>query len=845
MVQEDMLKTPYGEYPATVFEKGHVRIYVDPILSERLEEGGSDIVTKSAPGIPGMHMERTFPYAGVFEARTRAAGLHRWYDVWFDEDTPLTKAAMSLDDVPGVMEVEYRPVTMKAYDETVTYASASPKAIPEGFPFDDPQFNKQWDMYNDGSMAKSEKGCDVNVVPLWKTGVVGNSDVIVCVVDTGVDFDHEDLAPNIWSDPKRPDVHGWNFFDKSSNIIKGEHGTHVAGTIAAVNNNGTGVCGIAGGDYAKGIPGVKIISAQIFKDGEKGGGHGAEAIKWGADHGAVISQNSWGYDEIDYVPASDRGAIDYFNTYAGFDENGNQVGPMAGGLVVFAAGNENKDFGAPAFYEGALAVGSVGSDFVRAYYSCFGDWVDVAAPGGDAQKGFQILSTLPDNRYGQMQGTSMACPHVSGVAALIVSKLGGQGFTRDMLWSRIVNTANDKTMKQNRNFPVGPLVDAEMALLAGGSIAPDKVTDLQANLIRSNIVSFSLTVPGDEDDGKAYGINLYYSDKPITDLTLVPHSLIAVGDLEAGDRLEDIVELGFNTTYYLACTAMDRIGNRSELSNQVSITTGENHPPKVETSDPLKFTLKSHETRILTFTYSDIDGHGVHAKLDKGSPADSLQFAKNMVQTVEVDALRAEPGTYTSLLHVLDDYDLETPLSYTYTILPNHGPKLIKDLDDMVFGAKGELQEVDLGNVFTDEDGEVLSFTTESSDNEILNLHYREGKLFVTALKFGYASGKVTATDARGESVSSSFSTLARDGKEPIDIYPTTVTDNNLLIRTAEDAQVKIEIVNEAGARVIDSSVNASPFSPGIVNLDKLGGGPYTVKASWNGKTATQNIVKL
>ena len=411
LLQEELLETPSGEYTASLFEKGHVRIYVDPATAERIELTGTPealITTKAAAVLGQVRMERTFPYAGKFEKRTREAGLDRWYEVWFDEGAPLTKAGFSLEQIPGILEVEYRPITRKAYDETVTYLDAAPAAAPAGFPFDDPSFDKQWDMYNDGAASGKEAGCDINVVPVWKQYTTGKSDVIVCVVDGGIDCEHEDLAANLWCDPNRPSIHGYNFMDGGATIVASQHGTHVAGTVAAVNNNGTGVCGIAGGDFANGVPGVRLMSAQIFKDGEEGGGNGARAIKWGADHGAVISQNSWGYEEIDYVPNSDRMAIDYFNTYAGMDENGYQVGPMAGGLVVFAAGNENTDFGAPAYYEGALAVGSVGADFFRAYYSCYGDWVDVAAPGGDYQKGYQIYSTLPGNKYGLMQGTSMA-----------------------------------------------------------------------------------------------------------------------------------------------------------------------------------------------------------------------------------------------------------------------------------------------------------------------------------------------------------------------------------------------------------------------------------------------------
>lgn len=848
LLQEELLETPAGKYDAALFEKGHVRIYVDAVTAEKIERGGTPeamIPTKAARVLGNVRMERTFPYAGKFEKRTREAGLDRWYDVWFDESAPLTKAALSLGDIPGVLEVEYRPITCKLYDETVSYVSPAPAAIPAGFPFDDPNFDKQWDLYNDGGAAGKVAGCDINVLPVWQDYTTGSPDVIVCVVDGGIDCDHEDLAANLWNDPNRAGVHGFNFMDNSINIIKSDHGTHVAGTIAAVNNNGKGICGIAGGDFAKGIPGVRLMSAQIFKDGEEGSGNGARAIKWGADNGAVISQNSWGYPTLDYVTPSDRAAIEYFNTYAGMDENGFQVGPMAGGLVVFAAGNENKDYGSPGYYEGALSVGAISADFYRAYYSNYGDWVDVAAPGGDYQKGFQIYSTLPDNKYGNMQGTSMACPHVSGIAALIVSKCGGDGFTRNMLWNRIINTVKDLST-HNRNFPVGGLVDVTAAILAEGSTPPEPVTDFKASLINADFVRFSLTVPEDEDDVKAFGINIYYSTDPFSETTMLPCKRFLVEDRKAGDKMEGVLSgLEFRTTYYLACEAYDRIGNRSALSNLTVVTTGENHEPTIATDDALNFTLKSHETHWLTFRYTEPDGHGVHAKLDKGSAADSLYQMQGLTQKIEVNALRTQPGTYTGLLHVFDDYEKETTLSYTYTIQSNHEPKVVGHIDDMVFGSKGEVQTVDLSKVFSDADGETLIYTTLSSDNDILNLHVREGVLYVTALKYGYAFGTVAAADARGETVSVNFKTLSRDGSKAIDIYPTAITDGNLYIRTATDQSVSVQIISETGTVVLEKSQTATPFSPAILDLSGLGSGPYAVKVTLGGETLVQNIVKL
>ena len=186
--QEETLETPAGTYPATLFETGHVRVFVDPETAGQLEQTGTPealIATKAASILGKVRMERTFPYAGRFEKRTHDAGLDRWYDVWFDEETPLTKAALSLGDIPGILEVEYRPVTRKAYDETVTYLTASPSAAPDGFPFDDPSFDKQWDLYNDGHASGMEQGCDINVLPVWKNYTTGRADVIVGVVDGG------------------------------------------------------------------------------------------------------------------------------------------------------------------------------------------------------------------------------------------------------------------------------------------------------------------------------------------------------------------------------------------------------------------------------------------------------------------------------------------------------------------------------------------------------------------------------------------------------------------------------------------------------------------------------------
>ena len=115
----------------------------------------------------------------------------------------------------------------------------------------------------------------------------------------------------------------------------------------------------------------------------------------------------------------------------------------------------------------------------------------------------------------------------------------------------------------------------------------------------------------------------------------------------------------------------------------------------------------------------------------------------------------------------------------------------------------------------------------------------------MTALKYGYAAGTVTATDARGQAVKISFQTLARDGSKAIDIYPTTLTDGKLYIRPAVDQSVSATILSESGAVVFEKSLSASPFSPAVLDLSGLGAGPYSVKVSFGSETLIQNIVKL
>ena len=441
-------------------------------------ESGDPELDRIAASLGATEVRRVFHEGGRFAERRRKFGLHLWYDVKFDDTLPVSRAQAELGSLSAVAHVQ--PVyTIRMFDagntlpEEAVYVPAQRRAERAGAgPFDDPGLPKQWHYNNDGSGTKWVEGSDINLFEAWEV-TAGDPSVIVAVTDHGVEYDHPDLAGNMWVNEAElngtpgvdddnngyvDDIYGWNVILDSGTINPGTHGTHVAGTVAAVNNNGIGVCGVAGGTGNG--DGARIMSLAIFDSTSANAGSYPDAYAYAADNGAVISQNSWGYTAgtisvTDWTRGSYSAlsrAMEYFNKYAGLDENGNQTGPMAGGIVLFAAGNDaSSEVCYPAADANAISVGATAFTGAPAYYTNYGTWVQISAPGGDqmlsnAYGGVYSTSVAADGSSGYegSQGTSMACPHVSGACALAVSYYYGaekrKGLTGEMLRQALLSS---------------------------------------------------------------------------------------------------------------------------------------------------------------------------------------------------------------------------------------------------------------------------------------------------------------------------------------------------------------------------------------------------------------------
>ena len=873
------------------YQKGVLRVQLSEALCQSITEETEEsyqrikeVLESELGDITILSSERLFPHAGKFEKRTREMGMHLWYVVKFDPTIPATRISRSFAKSSHVVKIEQVPVTVHYKAEVMpNYADLLAKAATRNgnndTPFNDPLLPQQWHFRNEGLYPNYLPGADINVYPLWKNNLTGNPDVIVCVVDNGVDYMHEDLKDNMYinmgelngtdgedSDGNGyvDDLYGYNFVDNTGIIERSDHATHVAGVIAAVNNNGIGVGGIAGGN---GTPnsGVKIMTAQIFTKTRSS--DGAVAIKYGADNGAVISQNSWGYPNLTETPETDRLAIEYFRKYAGVDENGNQTGPIRGGIVVFASGNESRPYSSPGSCELAVSVTGVTPNFTKANYSNYGAYATIAAPGGSVLSEYGteslggVLSTVANNEYGRLQGTSMACPHVSGAFALLVSQVANSG-EKEVTGQELI----DKLVKNARPIDnYNPLYEGQLGSgmvdlyrAAGGSsqYAPERVSGFTLLSHTHSTASFEWTVPNDQDDLNNIGFRIYYSNEPLSGLDFnnlpatVQYEEIGESVPTAGSKMSSRIRgLQPSGTYYFAVQAYDFSGNKAPISDVIIATMADNRAPIITARDGEELYVKTTGTGRLRFEVADPENEEMEVEFEAGSEAESFVLSSNVV-TFFINGSVVPLGTYTSTMTVKDKYNATSKTTITYHIVKESAPqKTEKELS--LVNIIGTLQQhrVKWTEYVVDTDGDELTANISVADEAIASAEIEGDDIVFNTKAYGTTTCVLEVKDRNNPAVVIEF-TLAcnREGAQPdleLQLYPNPVRES-LNIKPNESATGQFKVFNASGATVL--SLQQLELTGGVaktIDMSGLRAGQYVVLFESNGRTIRKTITKL
>ena len=491
---------------------------------------GQDVVSSEIKGLDVQSLTPVFRYNDSNAKYIKKYGLDRWFRIAF-EGEDITGAARTLAEMNAVSTVQFNTYAECGTDTKMRRAAAEAPEIND-LPFNDTYLSNQWHYINTGSKiisTEAVEGADIGVKDVWEKLTGGDNEIVVAILDGPVKYTHPDLKDNMWVNQAEKngkpgidddnngyidDIHGWNF--ESDRYItwmgpgESSHGTHVAGIVGAVNNNGIGICGVAGGT-GKG-DGVRLMGCQIMEGGVSNNMYSASlAFVYAADQGAHIAQCSFGYRfaglQSDFEYYSSYGieyfAIKYFLDKDRFAENEKRLQEMGqprtkiidGPLVIFASGNDGESTSS---YPGALmdciCVTATGPDGLPAFYTNYGPGCNIAAPGGDYYLNSSgqgeiystVLSEHEDNHddYAYMEGTSMACPHVSGVAALglAYAKKLGKTFTREEFTTLLLTSVNDIDSRLSSGYK----------LYASGSDGSRPYTSYQYNMGTGSIDAWKL-----------------------------------------------------------------------------------------------------------------------------------------------------------------------------------------------------------------------------------------------------------------------------------------------------------------------------------------------------------------
>ena len=428
----------------------------------------------------------------------------------------------------------------------------------------DPYFYLQWGLNNSGQLSGTP-GADIDALAAWDV-TNGSEDVVVAVIDTGVDYTHPDLEDNIWTNPV-DGSHGWDFYNYDNDPMDDNgHGTHCAGIIGAVGNNSVGVVGV---NWRVKIAALKFLD----EDGYGYLSDAISAINYANLMGFKILSNSWGCTGSSCYSKALYDAIKGYN-----------IPDFEAPLFIAAAGNYglNNDLTPtyPCNYNlpNIICVAATDNNDSLASFSNYGPTtVHIGAPG------HYIYSTVPTGScelcnstgYTYLSGTSMATPFVSGAAALIKSKYPDLNVSQ--IKARILYSA-DKIDSLNGKVVSNGRLNVYNALHEDDT-PPAAISDLA--VVSTGVLNVTLNwtaVGDDENEGNATYYEIRYSTSEINESNF-NYATLASGAPTPGENgsTETFVVEGLmpETTYYFAIKVYDEVGNPSEISNVVSTTTEE------------------------------------------------------------------------------------------------------------------------------------------------------------------------------------------------------------------------------------------------------------------------------
>ncbi len=399
---------------------------------------------------------------------------------------------------------------------------------------DDTSFASLWGMHNTGQTG-GVLDADIDAPEAWDI-TTGSKDVLVAVIDTGLDRNHPDLATNMWKNPGEivgnsvdddgngfvDDVYGWDFFSNDNNSMDEEgHGTHCAGTIGAVGNNRAGVVGVCWQ--------VSLVGLRFLGPGGGSTSDAIECVNYATSLGVDLTSNSWGGGGFSSLL---KQAID--------DAGTDQI------LFVAAAGNDGTDNDAYAHYpanytsENIIAVASTTASDVYSSFSNFGlTTVDVAAPGSS------IYSTVPGPSFATLSGTSMATPHVSG--ALALAKSIAPLVTASELKNKLLQTVDTVPALAGRSVSGGRLNAQKLVNSFAGPYPLSTVTAVREvgsgngdgipNPGESFVIEFSVINRGTQPATDM--VTMVTSSAGAASRVDIPQNLKEVGTLQPGERVND------------------------------------------------------------------------------------------------------------------------------------------------------------------------------------------------------------------------------------------------------------------------------------------------------------------